>query len=412
VRKHFNRFDITDIKLVMKNGVFRRFCYIGFKTDAEGLKCVDYFNNSFMDTCKLEVLVAKTVQDDTKDRPWSKYSQGSSQHTAYNPTPIEEEDAQLNQKQKDFLGFMEEEDELKEFLKVYKKGKTWENDDSALKAKENEHEETKKESEIVDVEKINVQETVTENEEIDESKQITLDSTVSDLDYLKLMKQKQQETTETVKINPGRLAILQQQGELLGVHAEEPKQSTLGENKDDKGAVKVVEPVQSSHWVDTPSPDLIADTGRIMVRNLAYSCTYEDLQAKFEKYGLIAEIHLPIDKTTKQSKGYAFVLFVVPTDAVKAFLENDKEIFQGRIIEIVAAIDKPKTHDEENEGTTFKEKRDILKRKNAGNNINWNALFMNSDAVAESMARKLGVKKIDILDKSSDDMAVRYYILI
>ncbi|KAJ3037499.1 hypothetical protein HK097_003496, partial [Rhizophlyctis rosea] len=52
-------------------------------------------------------------------------------------------------------------------------------------------------------------------------------------------------------------------------------------------------------------------------------------------------------------------------------------------------------------------KRERERQKEAGNEFSWNSLFMNSDAVAEAMAKKLGVKKADILDPESENMAVR-----
>ena len=57
------KLEITDMKLVTtKDGIFRRFAYIGFKTDQQGLDAIQYFNNSFIDTCKCEIEVAKPVR--------------------------------------------------------------------------------------------------------------------------------------------------------------------------------------------------------------------------------------------------------------------------------------------------------------------------------------------------------------
>jgi multiple RNA-binding domain-containing protein 1 len=87
----------------------------------------------------------------------------------------------------------------------------------------------------------------------------------------------------------------------------------------------------------------------------------------------------------------------------------DKSIFQGRILEIVAAKDKPEFADEiqASNPSNFKSKREAEMKQKASNDFNWNSLFMNSDAVAEAMARNLGVRKSEILDASSSDMAVR-----
>lgn len=99
----------------------------------------------------------------------------------------------------------------------------------------------------------------------------------------------------------------------------------------------------------------------------------------------------------------------MPENAIQAFTSLDKSIFQGRILEIVAAKDKPEFTDEIHPAnpSNFKSKREADMKKKASNDFNWNSLFMNSDAVAEAMARNLGVRKSEILDASSNDMAVR-----
>lgn len=63
VREHFaTKGEITDVKLVnTKEGVFRRFAYIGFKTNAMALAAIKYFNHTYYDTCRLEVEEAFSV---------------------------------------------------------------------------------------------------------------------------------------------------------------------------------------------------------------------------------------------------------------------------------------------------------------------------------------------------------------
>jgi multiple RNA-binding domain-containing protein 1 len=62
LKKHFATAGaITDLKIATRNGVSRRFCYIGFKTNEHGLQAVKYFNNTYIDTCKISVEIAKSV---------------------------------------------------------------------------------------------------------------------------------------------------------------------------------------------------------------------------------------------------------------------------------------------------------------------------------------------------------------
>lgn len=53
---------------------------------------------------------------------------------------------------------------------------------------------------------------------------------------------------------------------------------------------------------DIKKEETIAESGRIFIRNLAYSVTEEDLEALFSPYGPLAETHLPIDKHSRKIK--------------------------------------------------------------------------------------------------------------
>ena len=128
------------------------------------------------------------------------------------------------------------------------------------------------------------------------STDIAKDATISDLDYLKMKMQSSQPLTEetpkepqqAMKVNPGRLAILQEAGVVdpnavsNTIQEEEP---VVPRDVDVRETIVDDEPAKE----EAPSPDLIAETSRIMVRNLPYSCTYEDLQELFKSYGPITE---------------------------------------------------------------------------------------------------------------------------
>ena len=51
----------------------------------------------------------------------------------------------------------------------------------------------------------------------------------------------------------------------------------------------------------------------------------------FSPYGPLAEVNVPIDKVTKQVKGFAFITFVIPENAVQAFTKLDGTTFQGKL---------------------------------------------------------------------------------
>lgn len=89
----------------------------------------------------------------------------------------------------------------------------------------------------------------------------------------------------------------------------------------------------------------VAESGRLFLRNLAYTCTEEEIKTLFEKYGPIAEVHLPIDRATKRITGIGFVTFLMPEHAVNAFNALDGNIFQGRFLHIMPAKAKKATQE-------------------------------------------------------------------
>ncbi|KAJ3360268.1 hypothetical protein GGF32_008515 [Allomyces javanicus] len=80
LRDHFaEKGTITDVKLVKTaTGVFRRFAYIGFKSDKEAKAAVKHFHNTYVDTAKIQVEIAKRIGDPNLPRAWSRYTKGTS----------------------------------------------------------------------------------------------------------------------------------------------------------------------------------------------------------------------------------------------------------------------------------------------------------------------------------------------
>lgn len=71
--------ELTDVKLChTKDGKFRRFGFIGYKTEDQAKAALQHFNSSFIDTSKITVDFAKSLGDESLPRPWSRYSEGSS----------------------------------------------------------------------------------------------------------------------------------------------------------------------------------------------------------------------------------------------------------------------------------------------------------------------------------------------
>lgn len=153
--------ELTDVKLChTKDGKFRRFGFIGYKTEDQAKDALQHFNSSFIDTSKITVDFAKNLGDESLPRPWSKHSEGSSANErlkkrkerkaekiknlvsnsteAKDPDSINKEKSSVvNEKKKKkrikALDDLERDVEFQEFLSVHKhrgSKQTWSNDNA------------------------------------------------------------------------------------------------------------------------------------------------------------------------------------------------------------------------------------------------------------------------------------------
>lgn len=141
---------MTDVRLVHSpSGTFRRFAFIGYLDESQASKAVEYFNKSFIDSCKIEVEVAKPFG--SSDVPRNSWSQGRADRVGMKEDKAEsvkgevlepsDERQRLNQdhhksKLAEYLGEMYEladDPEFAEFLSLHKStsvNKVWANDDT------------------------------------------------------------------------------------------------------------------------------------------------------------------------------------------------------------------------------------------------------------------------------------------
>lgn len=84
---------VTDVQLkYTKDGKFRHFCFIGFKTEEEALKARTYFDKTCIDTCRISVDQCAGLGDPSKPKSWSKYAIDSS----YNQQPSDKTKVNTN----------------------------------------------------------------------------------------------------------------------------------------------------------------------------------------------------------------------------------------------------------------------------------------------------------------------------
>lgn len=117
-----------------------------------------------------------------------------------------------------------------------------------------------------------------------------------------------------------------------------------------------------------------------------------------------------MDPKTNAGKGFAYLHFADPDSAIQAFRDMDGKVFQGRLLHILPAAAKRETQldDFALSKLPLKKQQQIKKKRDASTStFNWNALYMNADAVMSSVADRLGVSKSELLDPTSSDAAVK-----
>ncbi|KAJ8285605.1 hypothetical protein GJAV_G00028760 [Gymnothorax javanicus] len=131
-RKMFSAFGtVTDCGLKFtKDGKFRKFGFVGFRTEEEAERAMKHFNKSFVDTSRVMVEWCKSFGDPTKAKPWSKHS--------YQPKPEskrKQKDSHMVKKNKkhapSLLGELEQDEGFQEFVAVHQNRTqvpTWAND--------------------------------------------------------------------------------------------------------------------------------------------------------------------------------------------------------------------------------------------------------------------------------------------
>ena len=76
---------------------------------------------------------------------------------------------------------------------------------------------------------------------------------------------------------------------------------------------------------------------KIYVGNLSYSVTEDEIAAEFGTYGKVESVFIPVDKLSKQSKGFAFVEMESETEAKTAIsVLNGKTLKERPIVVNVA----------------------------------------------------------------------------
>ncbi|EYU30293.1 hypothetical protein MIMGU_mgv1a0257881mg, partial [Erythranthe guttata] len=444
--------EVTDAKLMRtKDGKSRQFGFVGFRTEHEAEEATNYFNKSFLDTCRITCeygrrQIAQKVGDPNIPRPWSRHSLKKKKENASE----EEERLTGSEKEKTTTSSKvstavvpqgtskkskkdEEIDDpkLQNFVLVMEhrsRSKLWANDTLAAPSLQQskvatdnkfhmaEGHDGKLNGESVDLEEVKGDGNVlSEKQEPEKPNILVHDEFVSDMDYFKSRIKNKWSDSETSDSEGSSDGTDHSDGDdnddcsdSQDKSNHDPKSevddgssgecgingsgdpSSSPKNKNDE----VLESVCDFHF--TELPDVRSE---------------EELEDHFSKYGTISQVHIFIDKDTRRSKGFAYVLFALPESAARALEEMDSSIFQGRLLHVMPAKQKyvPDMQEHSLSSKMFKQQK-ISERKASeasGNTRAWNSLFMRPDTVVEYIARRSGVSKSELLDRENDDLAVR-----
>ncbi|KIJ13743.1 hypothetical protein PAXINDRAFT_170284, partial [Paxillus involutus ATCC 200175] len=358
---------ITDLKIAHKpDGTSRRFGFVGFKTDQEAAAARDWFDRTYIDSARLSVAVVEGTKDAPAPRPNKRRRVDMDEQTT---TPPELPQTKAQKKGKSVsLREPTSNSQLDEFLEVSRsrKGPSWANEVNTS------HPGPETSAEAVEVP------TADEQDQLDD----VVDETISDLEWMK------RRTTQQIS---------------------EPDKA-FQQDDDDENQVNSKPEVTEQAQEKDPAKETIQQTSRIFLRNLAFSCTDVELLELFQPFGEIAQVHVPLDRVSKQSKGLAYVTFAQSSSALSAYEALDKKSFQGRLLHILPAVDRKGKFEVVEGGDkkqSMKDDRNAKRKATAGREFNWSMLYMNSDAVVSSVADRLNISKADILNPESDNAAVK-----
>lgn len=290
-----------------------------------------------------------------------------------------------------------------------------------------------------------------ENPSTEAGDEVALNETVSDMDYFKskivdnadekdVNNSDESDDSEDDKVEEEKLKINNKEhpdgsGELQSTGQDESEEESdddvdaLFSNKNmKKKEHEASEEPEKEHGdlsnktfksSERPSDNVDAgETGRLLIRNLAFSVTEEELETAFEPSGALSEVHIVRDSRTNKSRGMGFIQFCVPEQAAKALMSMDGSFHCGRILHVLPARPKPEKPNSSSlnsisgtgaGGSTYKSERDQIQKEAArsGKDINaQHALHLSADAVAEIAAEQHGVTKAELLGSGRGESGI------
>ena len=320
--------EVTDVQLkYTKEGKFRHFGFVGFKTDEGAEKAKKYFNNTYIGATKVSVEVCADLGDSVnKPRAWSKYASDSSAYKSINNpdeseehvTPKKDKKQKKKEKQAKVDALLEKyknDAKFQEFLNIHKRNATasatWNNDAilEAGKSYEEDEENIGPKADSVDIQDDLANENI-------ENNKVALDKKISDLDYLKSLSS----SVETKKND-----------------SEQTKEQESQTNK------KVKEPKNENYYT-------------VKLSGLPFKAKKKDVKAFF---GTLKPKSI---RVPQKIKGIAYAGFATEKEWKTALNKNKSFLGSSQIL--VVRYDKQRNNEsEEQKQDKWKQQEDALKNE-------------------------------------------------
>lgn len=424
---------LTDARVVRdRAGQSRRFAFLGYRDASDAEDAVRYFDGSYIGTARIAVQQALSFADPAVPQGVRERKREAYRRMREREQQLQEESAAPSKKQKQKESIDAEisrNQQLQEFIETMKPSANvgaWEKPAPA---------QTETASDNGDDE----EDTPAENPLLSQARALHSDNAEdsgSDGEYaafggesgetgetgeepmMRLDEVETQDVTETPEEAHGADGSLAQDGAVSDLDWLKQRRVRIRDS-DAPAPVQPVENTETAAPVEPLAPRLspeevaiskIRESSRLFLRNILYSATEQDFTALFSPFGTLTEVHVALDTRTGQSKGFAYVQFADPDAAVRAYIELDKQIFQGRLLHILPA-DAKKSHrlDEfDLKNMPLKKQRELKKKAHAARQtFAWNSLYMNQDAVLSSVASRLGMQKAELVDPENSNSAVK-----
>ncbi|KAH9461437.1 hypothetical protein Pst134EA_017744 [Puccinia striiformis f. sp. tritici] len=200
--------------------------------------------------------------------------------------------------------------------------------------------------------------------------------------------------------------IIDQEPDLQEVNLPEPASKEW--DQEDEQPTKIAEQLKPDEPVVPKDEATILESGRLFLRNLAFSVTEEELREIFEPYGNLTQVHILLDQGRKP-KGLGYISYDKPNEALEAYRKLDQTDFQGRLLHILPAVTRNSRPDHPvgQVHNTVKFDQDTKRKLESSKQFNWASLYMNSDAVASSIADRLKISKSDLYDPEASNPAIK-----